>query len=84
MSIQLPPSVQKESQTPMVSVAPPPPQALPQPKADQHQKSHRNRASIETAVSLLAKQQQLEIERLMEQQAKEREQLRALFQKQQV
>ena len=78
MSIQLPPSVQKESQTAMVCVAP------PQPRADMHQKPHRNRASIETAVSILAKQQQLEIERLMEQQAKEREQLRALFQKQQV
>ena len=42
-----------------------------------------NRASIEAAVSLLAKQQQAEIEKLMEQQAREREELRALFKRQQ-
>ena len=42
-----------------------------------------NKAKIEAAVATLAKQQQLEIERLLAQQAKERDQLRAMFKQQQ-
>ena len=42
-----------------------------------------NKNQIEAAVSALAKQQKQEIQKLMEQQAKEREQLRQLFENQQ-
>ena len=60
-----------------------PPSAEITPEPNVEETTAGKKSSIEAAVAALAQRQQQEIERLMAQQAKEREELRALFKRQQ-